>query len=354
MGMQILDSIRVKQPNMGEAVIELCCGDLTQMEPADAADILVISAFPDDYTPTDTSLIGALHAKGVSVRDLAAHKAVDLREACCCWMSTELIDPPPGIYFRRILCFEPLVRGDAPQVLEDLFRGLTPFLNDAKPAYSVAMPLLASGHQAVPIVAMLGNLVRIAIRWMEFGLPLCRLRIVDRSATKAVFLQDEFARVKQALEKAHHSAPTQEARTLRHYLIADPADQQLCHELVQSLQTLRRQKIIEIAYEEIIPPGSNRDVEVNKHIEGDDVFLLLLSSEFLASDRCMAQAERALERHHKHEARVLPVLARHCDWHNSRFGTLPPLPTDGTPVLSWPSHDQAWSNVSGGIRLLSL
>jgi hypothetical protein len=47
--------------------IESLEGELTELSPADLVDVLVVSAFPGDYIPTPTSLIGALAARGVSV-----------------------------------------------------------------------------------------------------------------------------------------------------------------------------------------------------------------------------------------------------------------------------------------------
>jgi len=61
--------------------IELWQGDLTGLAPDDAVDALLISAFPDDYTPTPESLIGALAAKGLSVDALARYKDFDIVEA---------------------------------------------------------------------------------------------------------------------------------------------------------------------------------------------------------------------------------------------------------------------------------
>lgn len=351
--MKVLDSITISRGSES-AVIELCCGDLTAMAPGDAVDILVVSAFPDDYTPTLPSLIGALHEKGISVAELAASKAIDLRPYCCCWLSREIVLPPVGINFRRILCYEARVRGEPHQMVEDLFRGLAPFLNDAQPSYSIAMPLLGSGDQGVPIVAMMGAILRTAVRWIRFGLPIRRLRIVDRSSLKTGWMKNEFALVKREVEANAELDAKRSRWPIRHVLSYAPEDHLLRDELVQSIQVLRRQKTIEIWHEGLVLPGTNVDQEVTQHLEQDDVILLLVSPDYLASERCTEQAELALQRHARHEVRVIPVLARPAAWSATPFGALPPLPTEGTPVTSWPNRDQAWTNISGAIRLLSI
>lgn len=351
--MEVIDFMTICSGNE-TAIIELCCGDLTEMNTSDEADILVISAGPNSYAPNASTVIGALHRKGISVRELAARKAVDLRKYCCCWMSSDILSPPPGIHFRRILCFEPRVRGEAPEMVEDLFRALAPFLNDSQPSYSIAMPLLATGEQAVPIVAMLGALLRSAFRWITFGLPIRRLRIVEKFPLKAAWMKDEFALVKKNIRTEVGQEKRRNRQPIRHVLSCAPEDRLFRDELVQGLQVLRRQQTIEIWHEGLVLPGANGDAEVERHIEQDDIVLMLLSPDFLSSDRCMGQAERALRRHERHEVRLVPVLARPASWLATQFGSLPPLPTDGTPITSWPNRDQAWANISGGIRLLSM
>jgi hypothetical protein len=120
--MKLLDTLKVYSGSE-ERKIEIYQGDLTALTPDEAVDILVVSAFPNDYTPTPDSLIGALFEKGISVEQLANNKAQDLRETSSCWISQEIINPPPGIEFKRILCFEPLTRGKPPEVVGDIFLG---------------------------------------------------------------------------------------------------------------------------------------------------------------------------------------------------------------------------------------
>lgn len=352
--MKVLDSIQVSGQR-GPALIELCQGDLTEMGPRAEVDLLVVSAFPDDYVPTSGSMIGALHQKGLSVGQMAVTKAVDLRAWCSCWVSQDIATPQPGLSFRRVLCYEPGRRGDPPSMIEDLFRGLTALLNDSQPSYVVAMPLLSTGDQAVPIPAMLGALVRAAYRWIKFGLPIRRLQIVEKSAVKAGWMLDEFALVKKSVAQgAKTDEPPQKKvlRTVHHVVSYAAEDAPLRDELVKSLHTLRRQGTIEVWHEGLLLPGADIEVEVARHLDEDDVILLLMSPDFLASERYMKQAEQALERHKRYEVRLIPVLARPCAVSATPFGSLAPLPTDGRPATEWPIRDQAWANIAGGIRLL--
>src|SRR5262249_27354150 len=59
--------------------IELLEGDLTAIPPEHAVDIVVVSAFPNDYSPVAGTVIGAFARRGISVERLAAAKEVDLR-----------------------------------------------------------------------------------------------------------------------------------------------------------------------------------------------------------------------------------------------------------------------------------
>lgn len=177
--MRLLDTISIRGKE-GKR-IELYQGDLTTLRPDEAVDLLVVSAFPNDYLPTNTSLIGALYKKGLSVADLAQSKEKDLRRDFSCLLSHEISLSNQGLRFKRILCFEPMVRGEPPELVGDIFRALTPILWEKPEISSVAMPIVAAGNQGYSISIMLVPLLEAAIQWMEKGLPLDCIKIVAYS-----------------------------------------------------------------------------------------------------------------------------------------------------------------------------
>jgi tetratricopeptide (TPR) repeat protein len=82
------------------------------------------------------------------------------------------------------------------------------------------------------------------------------------------------------------------------------------------------------------------------------VVLLLVSSDFLASDYCYdRELTRALERHAQGAARVVPVIVRACDWQSSVIRRLQAVPRDNQPVEGHPDGvDAALTQVSVALR----
>jgi hypothetical protein len=90
---------------------------------------------------------------------------------------------------------------------------------------------------------------------------------------------------------------------------------------------------------------------IDNHLNSADIILLLVSPDFIDSDyRYEREMNRALERHMRGEARVIPVILRPCDWHGLRFGELLATPKDGKPITMWPNLDQAFLDVVNAIK----
>jgi internalin A len=121
------------------------------------------------------------------------------------------------------------------------------------------------------------------------------------------------------------------------------------------LTILQRQNVIRVWNDRDILPGEKFGKEINQSLEKADIILLLVSANFVASDYCYEkEMKRALERHEKKEAVVIPIIIRECDWRDAPFGEIQALPKDGKAVSSWSNKDKAWTNISEGIKKIAI
>jgi hypothetical protein len=128
-------------------------------------------------------------------------------------------------------------------------------------------------------------------------------------------------------------------------------DEELRKQLEEHLALLKRQGVISGWHDRQIVAGTEWEDRIGEQLESARIILLLVSSSFLASDYCYGkEMERALDRHDRGEARVIPIILRPCDWHGARFAELQALPKDTKAVTLWPNLDEAFTNVAQGIR----
>lgn len=128
-------------------------------------------------------------------------------------------------------------------------------------------------------------------------------------------------------------------------------DEALRDQLEAHLALLKNQGLIEAWHDRRIPAGAAVDDAIFEKLEIADVILLLVSSDFISSPYCYSrEMTRAMQRHDAREARVVPVILRHCDWHTAPFGKLMAVPKDGKPITSWADRDEAFADVASQIR----
>jgi hypothetical protein len=60
--------------------------------------------------------------------------------------------------------------------------------------------------------------------------------------------------------------------------------------------------------------------------------------------------KRAMERHEKGEARVIPVILESCNWQKLPLGKLTATPTDGKPISKFPNKHDGFLEVTRAIR----
>jgi hypothetical protein len=123
-------------------------------------------------------------------------------------------------------------------------------------------------------------------------------------------------------------------------------------ELNNHLSQLRRNKRIKSWNDYEILPAQEWEAEILKNLNKADLILLLISSDFLASDYCNKEMLLALERHKKGTSIVVPIILRACDWLDTEFAILNALPVGGQPIKLWEDQDRAFLDVVLGIKRL--
>jgi len=128
-------------------------------------------------------------------------------------------------------------------------------------------------------------------------------------------------------------------------------DEALRNELETHLKLMQRQGLIDTWQDRKIEAGEDWKKTIDENLERADIILMLISSDFIASDYCYEiEMTRALEREAKCEAAVIPVIVRDVKWDKAPFANLQALPKDGLAVTKWLDKDSAWRNVSEGIE----
>src|SRR3989442_1613000 len=129
-------------------------------------------------------------------------------------------------------------------------------------------------------------------------------------------------------------------------------DESLMSELKNQLASLEPQELITIWHDRMIAGGTDWKKEIDSHLNSANIILLLVSSNFTASQYSQVEVKRAMERYTAGEVQVIPVILRPVMWKSSAFGKLSPLPKDGKPVTSsnWSNHDEAWIDVAEGVQ----
>lgn len=118
------------------------------------------------------------------------------------------------------------------------------------------------------------------------------------------------------------------------------------------LANLQREGRIETWYDREILAGEVLDDEISEELEAAELFLLMVSPDFIASNYCVErEMQRALERHEAGAARVVPIIVEPCDWAAMpQLRRLKAVPKDGLPISEWTNANTAYLDVIQEIR----
>jgi hypothetical protein len=128
-------------------------------------------------------------------------------------------------------------------------------------------------------------------------------------------------------------------------------DEEMFEQLTTHLSGMRREGLINDWHDRKLLPGDSWKDEIDKNLLNSQIILLLVSSDFIASDYCYeVEMKIAIEKHKAGETIVIPIILRPCDWEQAPFSKIQGLPKSARPITNWNDSDSAYVDIVKGIR----
>ncbi|MBP0613941.1 toll/interleukin-1 receptor domain-containing protein [Chryseobacterium sp. cx-311] len=131
-------------------------------------------------------------------------------------------------------------------------------------------------------------------------------------------------------------------------------DQNYLERLKIHLAQMRREGLISEWTDEEIHAGSNLDDVISTALSSSELFLALLTPDYIASNYCYnKEFKEAQKMQDEGKLIIVPVIIEPCEWQQTPFGNLKALPKDGKAVSDWTNPNNAFLNVIDELRRLT-
>lgn len=137
---------------------------------------------------------------------------------------------------------------------------------------------------------------------------------------------------------------------LKVFISYSHCDKEMKEELMKHLNSLIRQKYIQVWHDGMMLPGSIIDEVIFQKMMECDMALLLLSADYVNSDYCYCKEMETFMSLRDTGKIVIPVLLREVDLKGTPFENLKSLPEDRKAVSSFSDQDAAMKSIASGIR----
>lgn len=181
------------------------------------------------------------------------------------------------------------------------------------------------------------------------ALPVKRLEAMAKTkATVPVLLPDDTV-IDQDIVAL--MAPLETLPPLKLFLSYSHVDESFLNELRKDLKVMERNGKILPWYDRALPTGDQWEPSILHELSSADIVICQISRNYLASDNCMAELKKAIERSHGGEALLAAYVLTPCQWKEIQdLPKLQLLPKDAKPLSEWPDPNAYWSAVADGIR----
>ncbi|WP_417498209.1 toll/interleukin-1 receptor domain-containing protein [Maricaulis sp.] len=129
------------------------------------------------------------------------------------------------------------------------------------------------------------------------------------------------------------------------------SDEQDVDRLRTHLSMLERDGLLSGWHDRKILAGSRLGSAISSSLNQSELFLAMISADFLASGYCFdVEMKAALKRQDDGLMRIVPIILQPCEWKASPLGHLLATPTDGVPVSDWTNRESAFLSITQAIR----
>lgn len=144
------------------------------------------------------------------------------------------------------------------------------------------------------------------------------------------------------------------AGPIRIFVSYSHKDPTYLEQLETRLHALGRRIPIDIWDDRKLLAGSKLKEKIIEQLGLADVVILLISPDFMASDYCFSvEMVEALKKYEREEGHAVPIIIRpESTWFDHQIGEHLALPKDGKAISKWSDPDDAWEDVSRGLKAL--
>ncbi|AVI50934.1 hypothetical protein C5O00_06990 [Pukyongia salina] len=140
---------------------------------------------------------------------------------------------------------------------------------------------------------------------------------------------------------------------MRAFISYSHKDEEYLERLHTHLAQLKRDGLIHTWTDESISPGGNIEKEISTSLSESELFIALLSPDYINSNYCYEKEfEAALKMHEEGKLIIIPIILEPCDWLTTPFKVFKAMPKDGKPISNWSNSNTAFLGVIQGIRSL--
>jgi hypothetical protein len=140
---------------------------------------------------------------------------------------------------------------------------------------------------------------------------------------------------------------------MRAFISYSHADQTHLTNLEKHLAQVKRDGLLNLWTDHAIEAGGNLDAEITEALNSSELFIALISPDYINSGYCYEKEFQFAQRlHQQKNLKIVPVIVEPCDWHNTPFSDLKAIPKDGKPISTWNNLNTAFLDVITNLRSL--